>query len=74
MAAWPLAANPMFAPKPDLKNRAPVKVDLCAWAAWALVTHLPEVVLAPKGQHALGGQEAQPDGLSLLVNGQALET
>lgn len=49
-----------------------VKVDLCAGAAGALVTHLPEVVLAAKGQHALGGQEAQPDGLGLVVGRQAL--
>lgn len=50
----------------------PVKVDLSAGPARPLVTHLPEVVLAAKRQHALRRQEAQPDGLGVVICGQAL--
>ena len=49
-----------------------VEVDLRARPARPLVAHLPKVVLAAKGQDALLGEEAQPDGPRLVVGGQAL--
>mmetsp|Transcript_37815 Transcript_37815/g.65613 ORF Transcript_37815/g.65613 Transcript_37815/m.65613 type:complete len:854 (-) Transcript_37815:547-3108(-) len=49
-----------------------VVVDLRAGPAGAGVAHLPEVVLAPKGQHALRGQELQPDLACLLIRLQPL--
>ena len=50
----------------------PVVVDLGAGAAGALVSHLPEVVLAPKGQHPGLGQKPEPDSSGLLVGRQPL--
>ena len=50
----------------------PVVVDLRARAARSGVTHLPEVVLLVEGQHVAGGQEAEPDGLRLLVARHAI--
>mmetsp|Transcript_31648 Transcript_31648/g.89902 ORF Transcript_31648/g.89902 Transcript_31648/m.89902 type:complete len:412 (+) Transcript_31648:2519-3754(+) len=49
-----------------------VVVNLRARAAWALVTHLPEVVLAVKRQNAGLREVLEPDGLGFEVRLKAL--
>ena len=49
-----------------------IKVDLSAWPTRTLIAHLPEVLLAPIGEDSLDREEAEPDGLGLLVSRQAL--